>query len=50
MTEKQIITDNSAVNNILTAEQQQKMTPDEVLNVLKQGNRESGFFIMLKKI
>jgi carbonic anhydrase len=40
MTEKQIITDDSVVNNILTAEQQQKMTPDEVLNVLKQGNRE----------
>jgi carbonic anhydrase len=38
MKEKQ--SDNSLVNKILTAEEQLKLTPDEVLNVLKQGNRE----------
>jgi carbonic anhydrase len=40
MTENQTITDNSVVNNILTAEERAKMTPDDILNILKQGNKE----------
>jgi len=32
--------DQSLVNKILTAEEQLKLTPDDVLNVLKRGNKE----------
>jgi carbonic anhydrase len=37
---KEKLSDNSLANIVLTAEEQSKLTPDEVLNVLKQGNRE----------